>query len=70
MTSMQLRTGLWLLGEAERWTVSKDRYGREVLGHITLGEDAMWRIDGRTEEYNTAEAAASELVKCGAKEHS
>jgi hypothetical protein len=65
MTSMKLKNGLWLTGESEHWVVSMDQYGAELLGHLTLGEDALWRIDGRYEEYNSAESAVSELVKSG-----
>jgi hypothetical protein len=63
MKSIQLRNGLWLVGEGERLTVSRDKFGTELIGHIVQGDDALWRIDGRKDEFNTAESAATELVR-------
>jgi hypothetical protein len=70
MKAIQLRNGLWLVGEGERLTVSRDKFRTDVVGYIVQGDDAKWRIDGRNDEFNTAESAASEMLKGGAKEHS
>jgi hypothetical protein len=56
-----------MIGEAERWAVSRDRYGMNIVGHVTLSEDYLWKIEGRMDEFNTAESAANELVNGNAK---
>jgi len=52
-----------LVGEAERLAVSRDKFRTDVVGYIVQGDDAKWRIDGRKDEFNTAESAANELVR-------
>ena len=63
MKSIQLRKGLWLVGEGDRLTVSRDKFRTDVIGQIVQGDDGMWRIDGRMDEFESVEVAADELVK-------
>jgi hypothetical protein len=37
MKSIQLRNGLWLVGEGERLAVCRDKFKTDVLGHIVQG---------------------------------
>jgi hypothetical protein len=63
MRSIVLRSGCWLVGDAERRTVAKRLQGTGVLGHVVQGHDAKWRIEGRNDEFDSPTAAANELVK-------
>jgi hypothetical protein len=65
MKSIQLRNGLWLVGEGERLTVCRDKFRTDVIGHIVQGDDAKWRIDGRGDEFDSATSAANEMLKGG-----
>jgi|HubBroStandDraft_6_1064221.scaffolds.fasta_scaffold779627_2 hypothetical protein len=63
MKAIELKSGLWLIGESERLAVGRDRYGLDTIGYVVQGDDALWRIDGRNDEFDSATSAANELVK-------
>jgi hypothetical protein len=63
MKTVQLKSGLWLVGESERLAVAWDRNGTSVLGYILHGNDDKWRIEGHDEEFDSKRSAVDELVK-------
>jgi hypothetical protein len=63
MRSIILRTGWWLIGEAERRTVARRLQGTDVIGYVVQGSNTKWKIEGRTDEFDSATSAANELVK-------
>jgi hypothetical protein len=63
MKTVQLKSGLWLVGEFKRLAVAWDQNGMSVLGYILQGDDDRWRIEGRDEEFDSARSAVDELVK-------
>jgi hypothetical protein len=68
MRSIILKSGWWLIGDAERRTVSKHLEGTGVIGHIVQGSDANWRIEGRIREFDSPTLAADALIE-DLKEH-